>query len=200
MQAYRPRALRALLLPLLVACSHQVVVLEPPDPGPLASARAIPLTVAVRVGSFDRSRLDPRGVLDRFATVLREAALFEGVLYPVPDGVHPLWEIELTGADEAWEPNANFWKSALASALPLALPFVKLESQYRLEIELLLVKNRVLFGTYRGAAQILHRWGPYANKNKLREEGLEAAVARATRTALGAMSEDRARIEQANHH
>ena len=103
-QTYPALFVAALLL-FGSGCAHEVIVLEPSAAGPEAAQiqdppnSPLPLTVSVLPGSFDRCRLHPRGVLDRFAAALREAQLFQGVLFPVPADVRTEWEIEILAAD-----------------------------------------------------------------------------------------------------
>jgi hypothetical protein len=195
-EAYRGLALGALLL--LAGCAREVLLVSP-DAGSLdPPSIPVPLTVSILPGSFEKSRLRPEGVLERFADALRDARLFEGVLYPVPSGVTTRWEIELLAGDEAFEPDSNFWKSALAAALFPTAVFVKLENDYALRLEALLLQDRVVVGSYLGEARIRHRYGPYANRQAADAEGVEVAVSTATRLALGALAADLDRIEQAN--
>ncbi len=183
----------------LVGCAHEVVWLGQPAPEVEAPLVRSPLTVGVVAGEFGASRLEPRGVLDRFASDLRAAALFEGIMYPVPPGVEPTWEIRLTASDRAEEPATNFWWSALASAVPPAALFVTLRSDYTLELEALVVRERALVSTYRAQAAIQNRWQPYANTARAGANGVEVAVGGATREILAALSRDLPRLAEADH-
>jgi hypothetical protein len=184
------------VLASVAGCAHEVQVLEPTDSTLEPSSAPLGLTIAVLPGAFDRSRLQPQGVLERFAEALREARLFQGVLYPVPRGVEARWEIELIASDEVFEPDSNFWKSALASALPPVAIFVKLQNDYALRLEALLLENRTVVGSYAGEARIRHRYGPYANRLEVDADGVEAAVRGAAWAALGRMAQDMPRIRQ----
>jgi hypothetical protein len=195
---------RAALTPVLAAtlafggCAHEVVWLGDPAPELESPLVRSPLTVGVVAGEFSKSRLDPRGVLDRFASDLRSAALFEGIMYPVPPGVEPTWEIRLTASDSAVEPTANLWWSALASAVPPAALFVTLRSEYTLELEALVVRERTLVTTYRAQAAIQNRWQPYANTAEAGANGVQVAVSGATREILAALSRDLPRLAEAD--
>jgi hypothetical protein len=194
-QAYRALLCTA-LLGVGSGCAHEVVLLDPSTEAPGQTSEPLGLTVSVLPGSFDRCRLQPKGVLERFATALREARLFQGVLYPVPRDVRTPWEIEILAADEIWEPNSNLWKAFLATALlPTAL-FVKLENDYTLELELLLLENRTVVGSYRGQARIRHRYGRYANRAVVDAQGVETAVRVATHAALARLEDDLERIRE----
>ncbi len=191
--AYPSLALGALLL--LVGCGHEVILLDPVENEGARSGEPIGITVSVFPGSFERTRLQEKGVLDRFARQLREGRVFQGVLYPVPEGVRTRWEIELVASDGGEEPDSNFWKAAFAAALPPLAWLVTLESAYALRLEALLLQNRVLVGSYVGEAHIRHRYGPYANRGAADREGVEVAVRTASAAVLRELRRDRTRIE-----
>jgi hypothetical protein len=179
------------LAALLAACSHEAVWLGDTQPA-WAPPEAAPagLTMAVVPGSFERSRADAGGIIDRFAGALRDARLFQGVMYPVPAGVEPTWKLRLSGSDSAFEPNSNFWKSALAHALlPLAF-FVTLENDYTLELEALVIKDGALFRSYTGQAVIRNRYQIQAPRQNVDAEGMELAVGGATRAILAQIAGD----------
>ena len=99
-------------------------------PGPAAPAIQIdppaePLAVAVTVreGSFDRSHLSPKGVLVAFVEELDSAHVFTGVRQWSPEA-SPVWELELAASDYG-EPDA-----------------------YALELQAVLLRNRLLVATY----------------------------------------------------
>lgn len=182
------------LLLALTGCSHEVVWLGEASPEVSSVKPKVPLTVAVVLGAFDETRLQGPGVLERFARALRETEIFEGVMFPVPDGAEPSWELQLAGSDSAFEPDSNFWKSAVASALfPLAFA-VRLENDYTLELEALLVHRREVRATYTGSARIRHRYQPYADRVAMNAEGFELAVEGATRAILAAFARDAERL------
>jgi hypothetical protein len=180
------------------ACAHQVIVLEPSVSTPEATQEPydapLPFTVSVLPGSFDRCRLHPRGVLERFAGALREAQFFQGVLFPVPADVRTPWEIEILAADSVYEPDSNFWKAFLATAILPAAFFVKLQNDYTLQLEALLLENRLVVGTYKGEARIRHRYGQYANRTTVNAEGVEVAVRVASEAALSHLRVDLERV------
>ena len=192
--AYSALSLCALFA-LTIGCSHEVLVLGPVE-GPVVPAEPLGLTVSLYPGSFDRTRLQERGVLDRFADEIREQRVFQAVLYPVPSGVSTRWAIELVVSDGGEEPNSNRWKGAIAAALPPIAAFVTLENDYTLRLEALLLKGREVVGSYVGEGHIQHRYSPYANRREMDREGVEAAVRTATRALLRAMRQDRAQIEK----
>jgi len=186
------------LLVLLAGCAHEVIELGAPEPPLVAPAVPLPLTVAVRDGSFERSHLNPSGIMLHFARELREARVFQGVMYPVPPDITPRWEIELAASDGGYEPNSNFYKSALANFLfPLAF-FIWLQNDYTLELEALLLRDRELITSYRSEVTIRHRYQLRADRVQMQAEGLEKLAGRATRQILAAMAADTGRIEEAN--
>jgi hypothetical protein len=174
------------------------VWLEPEPEQIVGPAIPAPLTVGVRGGSFERCQLDERAVVERFAEELRGAQIFQGVMYPVPPDVIPTWELELSASDEASEPDSNFWKSALASALPPAALFVRLQSDYTLRLEALALRDRVLVQSYATEVPIRNRWQAYANTAVAGEAAADAAVRGATRRILDAVARDLARWTTAN--
>jgi hypothetical protein len=193
--AWRTRlAVWPLLLAAIAACAHEVVWQgDEPDAIPVAAEPAA-LTMAVGPGSFEKARLTAAGVTERFARTLRDAGLFQGVMYPVPPGVSPTWEIELTGRDSIHEPDSNFWKAALAAALPPLALVLTLENDYTLELEALVLYERELVVSYRGTAPIRHRYQRYADRRMVDLEGVELAVARATEMILAALARDLERL------
>jgi hypothetical protein len=202
LQTY-PALLVAALVIFSSACAHEVIVLEPAVSAPEAtpaqrpSDSPLPFTVSVLSGSFDRCRrLRERVVLERFAVALREARLFQGVLFPVPADIRPPWEIKILAADSVSEPNSNLWKAFFATLIPPTAFFLKLENDYALELEALLLENRVLVGTYRGEARIRHRYGRYANRTTVNAEGADVVLRTASEAALSHMRADLERIRK----
>ena len=182
------RGALAALLALGTACAHQTLRIGPEPPAIVAPATPAPFTLGIGVASFDRTRLEGDAVAERFVRALRNARLVQAVMYPVPAGADPVWELELTGRDEATEPDSNFWKSALAAGLVPLAPFMTLENDYTLRLEALVLRRRQLVGSYAGEARIQHRYGPYANKAKMGADGFELAVREATRALLADLS------------
>ncbi len=196
-----PRELTILMLLVStwhVACAHEVVRLsgEPPAAPPLAAP--IPLTVAMREGSFARSRVNGDGVTELFARELREARIFQGVMHPVPPGADPRWEIELAGSDSVMEPGSNFWKGAIATMLPPLAFFISFQNDYTLELEALLLDDREIVASYFGKASIRHRYQSYASRVEMELEALEVVVAEATRRILASIARDEATLRKLN--
>ena len=115
-------SLLAVVAALCAGCGHEAIWLGPEPAAVPASEQPAPLTLALRAGGFESSRLEAAGVLERFERALRGSGLFQAIMYPIPAGADPTWEIELSASDSAAEPDSNFWKSALASALPPLAP------------------------------------------------------------------------------
>ncbi len=183
----------------LLACSHEVARLQaaPPSPAPLESP--LPLTVAISLGSFERALLVNGVALTTiYARQLRKSGLFEGVMFPVPLGAEPRWEIELSGWDSAREPNSNFWKGLFATLLPPLAFFVTFQNDYTLQLEALLLDDREIVASYMGEASIRHRYKNYANRVDMNIEALEVTVRDATNQIVGALVRDVRRLEQLN--
>ena len=198
MAATSTARLLATLLVVFSGCAHEVVHLDenqlPIEPLPVP----IGLTVAVVAGSFDRSRINPAGVSEVFARELEEARLFQGVMFPVPPGADPTWELELAGSDRAFEPGSNRWKSFLVTLLPPLGFVIWLENDYTLELQALLLKNRELIRSYTATASIRHRYQYSANRMKMEVAGVETVVGGATRSILDAIARDAVRLERLN--
>lgn len=177
---------------MLVAtgCSHEILWVGDEPSAVHGPDTPVGMTVAVGARAFDNTRLRGSAVVERFARTLRDAALFQGVMYPIPAGVSPTWEIELIGEDATEEPDSNFWKAALATAIPLAAPFVTLEEDYVLRLEALVLRDRHVIATYAGEAHVQKRYGIYADKRALDADGLERAVGGASRALLSALAAD----------
>ncbi len=190
--------LLAVIAALSAGCGHQAIWLGSAPAAVPTSEHPAPLTVALRAGGFERSRLEAAGVLERFESALRGSGLFQAIMYPIPAGADPTWEIELSASDSAAEPDSNFWKSALASALPPLAAFVTLENDYTLRLEALLVRDRVLVKSYVGEAPIRNLYGPYANRAQVSLEGIELAVGGASRLILAAIAADLDDLLEAN--
>jgi hypothetical protein len=194
------RPLARVLLLAFAGCSHQVAWLGD-APGDVPELELpVPLTVAVVLGSFDESRLEGAGVVERFARALRDAEMFQGVMFPVPAGAAPTWELQLAGNDSAVEPDSNFWKGALAAALfPLAFA-VHLENDYTLELEALLLRRREVLASYTATARIRHSYQYYANRIEMSAAGFELAVTGASREILAALARDAERLRREAGH
>jgi hypothetical protein len=177
-------------------CAGRVDWLGAPPP-PLAVPPAQPLsfTVAVVSRAYEATRIDEKGVLDRFAAALRGSDLFLNVMYPIPPGVDPEWELQLITRDSASEPNSNIWRSALVSFFFPTAWLIDLESEYTLDFEVLLVRNQTVVGTYRSKGHIKYVYQAYANKPQLEKTGVETIVARTTGDVIAALTADASRIE-----
>ena len=191
-----PRFGAVLAIILWTGCAHEVVRLNPEMLRVETPAAPIPLTVAVVSGSFDKTRLHPQGIVEYFVRELRAAKLFEGVLYPIPPGENPIWQIELAGSDSAVEPNSNFWRSALVTALPPLAAVFSLQNDYTLNLEALLLQRRKLVRDYQARATIRHRYQYYADRTKMEAEGVEVVVGAATSKILNAIAQDTPRLEK----
>jgi len=180
---------------LTSGCTGQVLWLGDPAP-PLSAPPLEPLgiTVAVGVRSFEATRIAEQGVIDRFAAGVRAADLFVGVMYPIPPGADPAWELQLIARDSASEPNSNLWRSALVSFFFPAAWFVSLESEYVLDLEVLLVRRKQVIGTYTTRGHIKYVYQAYANRPQLEQTGVETIVSRATENLLAALTADASRI------
>jgi len=133
MMVFRKLAVLLSVLAWLVACAPGSAGPRRAAPAPLPPtentpiqitppARPVERDVTVREGSFVRSHLTPRGVVENFAEVLGTAKVFRSVLSTAPTGKG--WEIELAGSDYG-EPDA-----------------------YTLELEALLLRDRTILATY----------------------------------------------------
>ena len=183
------------LLGPLTGCAGQVVWLGDPEP-PLNPPPAEPLgfTVAVGVRSYEATRLEEKGVLDRFAASVRASNLFLSVMYPIPEGFDPEWELQLIARDAASEPNSNIWRSALVSFFFPAAFVVDLESEYTFDVQALLVRRHEVIGTYTSKGHIKYVYQAYANRPQLEQTGVETIVRRTTDSLLAALAADAGRI------
>ncbi len=182
----------------LLACSHEVVRLQDAPSIPAPPESPLPMTVAVSLGSFERALLvNGVALTTLYARQLRESGLFEGVMFPVPVGAEPRWELELSGWDSASEPNSNFWKGLLATLPPLAL-FIRFQNDYTLQLEALLLDDREIIASYMGEASIRHRYKKYANRVDMNIEALEVTVRDAAGRIVEALVRDLPRLEELN--
>ena len=176
------------VLLVVSACSHQTLLLGPEPASVVAPSTRAPLSLGSGVAWCDRTRRMGDVVAERFAREVRDSGLVQGVMYPVPAGADPLWELELVGHDSAHEPDSNFWKAALAAGLVALAPFISLENDDTLRREALVLRRRKLVGSYTGEARIQHRYGLYANKHEMSADGFELAVREATRALLAELA------------
>jgi hypothetical protein len=186
----RARALLLLGLLLHSACAYEIVPLDETPPGPPPRVDPLPFTVAVGVQSFEITQIKQEGFLQDFVGRLKEAKIFEGVIYPVPKDFTTLWEVKLLARERASEPNSNLWKSALANAvLPLAF-FIYMESEYQFELEMLLTRKREVVATYPVSGHIRYRYQRGTDRRKLDLEGIQTIVDRTSRQLLAKLAAD----------
>ena len=188
------------ILPCLVAaCAHEVVWLGS-DAGPpvLPPVQRIPVTLAITMQSFEAQRIDEAAVIDRFAKQIAETELFQAVMYPIPPGVSPRWELRLLVKDSAAEPDANYWRAAIANFLLPAAFFIYMESEYTLEIEALLTQRGELVATYRSTGPIRYRYQDNADLFAMEREGLELIFERTSAEIIDALVRDAELIERAD--
>jgi hypothetical protein len=180
----------------LCGCSHEVLWTGEPQPELVAPEQPIPLTVAVQLRTFEAKHLDARALTTRFAERLRASELFQAVMYPVPPGKRPQWELELLVKDARHDPNANFWKGALVGAVfPLAA-VVHMEEDYTLEVEALLTRRAEIVASYNARGTIRERYQYYADENQRRLAALETVVDGVTRQLLAQIAADAGHIER----
>ncbi len=183
----------------LLACSHEIVRLQDAPPTPAPPESPLPMTVAISLGSFERALLvNGVALTTLYARQLRKSGLFEGVMFPVPLGAEPRWEIELSGWDSASEPNSNFWKGLFATLLPPLALFITFQNDYTLQLEALLLDDREIVASYLGEASIRHRYKNYANRVDMNIEAVEITVQDATSRIVEALVRDVRRLEQLN--
>jgi hypothetical protein len=190
------RARAALLLALLLhtACAYQVVPLDETPTGTPPRIEPLPFTVALGISSFEVKQIKEEGFLQDFVGRLKDARIFEGVIFPVPEGFTTLWEVKLLARERASEPNSNLWKSALANALfPLAF-FIYLESEYEFELEALLTRKREVIASYPVVGHIRYRYQRNTDRRKLDLEGIQTIVDRTSRQLLAKIVADAERI------
>jgi len=187
------RGLTLLGLCVALGCAHDVIWLGDEPPPYIPPEQPIGFTVAFGVQSFEAKRLLEPGFVDRFATALREAELFAGVIHPIPPGFEPMWELKLLVRDELYDPDINFWKSAFAS---LAFPFrflVHMEEDYTVYVEALITRRGEVVGSYSAKAPVRHRFQTYSPQKEL--EAAELIIQRASAQVLAEIAADAARLD-----
>ncbi len=183
----------------LLACSHELVRLQGAPSIPTPPESPLPMTVAIALGSFERALLvNGVALTTLYARQLRESGLFEGVMFPVPAGAEPRWELELSGWDSAREPSSNFWKGFFATVLPPLALFLTFQNDYTLQLEALLLDDREIVASYMGEASIRHRYKNYANRVDMNIEALEVTVRDAAGRIVEALVRDLPRLEELN--
>jgi hypothetical protein len=178
------RRIALLFLIPLAGCASQVQLLSGETSAVAAPAAPLPMTVAIGVRAFEATGIKERGLSDRFASALRDAKLFQAVMYPIPAGANPRWELQLLVRDSATEPNSNFWKSAVASAFLPAAFVIWLESEYMLSMEVLFLQRSEILASYTAESQVRYRWQLNANKLELAAEGAESVIQHTVRQIL----------------
>ncbi len=156
------------------------------------------MTVAVSVRSFEARGLSERGLSDRFAGELRAGRFFQGVMHPVPIGADPVWEIQLLVQDSLSGSDENFWKEFWANLFPPAAFFIWMETEYTLELEALLVKNREVVRSYASEGRIRNRYQARVDERALMRDGLELVVRNTVRSTLHALEQDLGTIARLN--
>ncbi len=163
-------------------------------PSLIPPATPVALTLAVDVQAFEAKRLVEQTFMDRFAQALRDAQLFVGIIYPIPDGFDPRWELRLSVRDELYDPNSNFWKAFLANAfLPFRFVFYQQED-YTLYVEARITRKDDVVGSYSSKASVRHLFQTYDPRKEL--AAAELLVNRTTAELLAALSRDAARIDE----
>ncbi len=152
------------------------------------------MTVALGLRAFEGNALDGDAILEHFVAELKGERLFQGVMYPIPPGADPVWELQLLGRGHDLEPNSNFWKAFFASALfPLAFVF-HMRNDYTLELQAILVRNQEIVRTYTTESSVQYSYQINANQTLMRVEGAEILVGNAIRDLLAQIRKDRAAI------
>jgi hypothetical protein len=194
-----PRALLSCALILLAcsaaSCAYEVTWLGE-EPKPFTAPRP-PLgwTIAVSVQSFDAKYVLEPGVTQRFVKELRGAQLFQSVLYPIPAGLDPVWEMRLLVRETFVDPASNFWKAVL-NGIIFPLRFVLYSNEeYTLDIEALVTRRDELIGTYTAHAPIRYRYQAYAPEQEREAQGVELILNRATQQIFRAIAIDAARLD-----
>jgi hypothetical protein len=179
----------------VASCAYQVNWLGD-EPKPFAAPNP-PLgwTIAVGVQSFNAKYVLEPGVTQRFVKELRGARLFESVLYPIPDGLDPVWEMRLLVRETFVDPSSNFWKAVLNGIFPPARFFVYAQEEYTLDIEALVTRRDVVIGTYSARGPIQYRYQSYAPEQKREAEGVELILARTSQEIFRQIAADASRLD-----
>ncbi len=160
----------------------------------VAPEQPIPLTIAVELRAFEAKGLDGRALTTRFAEQLRRSELFQAVMYPIPPGERPLWELELLVKDTRHDPDSNFWKGALVGALFPFAAVVHMEEDYTLEMEALLTRRAEIVRSYAAQGTIHERYQYYSDERERRLLALETVVDGVIRQLLALIAADAANI------
>ncbi len=197
-----PRGRRALLSAVLIvlacaatSCAYEVAWLGD-EPKPFA-APIPPLgwTVGVGVQSFEAKYALEPGVTERFVKELRGARLFESVLYPIPAGFDPVWELRLLVRETFVDPSSNFWKAVLNGIFFPARFFVYSDEEYALDVEAILTRRDQVVGTYAARGPIRYRYQAYSDELKREAEGVDLILARTTQEIFRQIAADASRLD-----
>ena len=188
----------ALCAAIATGCAHEVVWLGD-EPAPVAQPDVpVDLTVAVVPRSFEAEGLTERGFVERFVQELRQAGLFQGVMFPVPGGARPMWELQLLVRDELVPSPGNFWREFWANVISPAGFFIWLETTYALEFEALLTRNGEIVRSYQTRGEILNRYQTRADQVALQRDALELVVGHTVAETLARMHADLGEIRALN--
>lgn len=153
----------------IAGCAPLPPEIESPSIQIVAPSEPLAVTVAVREGSFDRSRLSPRGVLLAFLQELDSARVFARVLDRQPADADPVWELEMAASDYGEE------------------------DAYTLELQVLLLRRRELIATY-WAKESLRQEAGTGRQLALGPEQLAELAQRAIRELVRQLAADTERL------
>jgi hypothetical protein len=188
-------ALAVLYLLGAASCAYEVTWLGE-EPRPFA-APTPPLgwTIAVGVQSFEAKYVLEPGVTERFVKELRGAQLFQSVLYPVPAGLDPVWEMRLLVRETFVDPSSNFWKAVLNGIFFPARFVVYSNEEYGLDIEAIVTRRDEVIGTYAARGPIRYRYQAYSPELKREAEGVDLILRNTTQAIFRQIAADAARLD-----
>ena len=165
------------------------------EPRPFA-APSPPLgwTIAVGVQSFEAKYVLEPGVTERFVKELRAARLFESVLYPIPPGLDPTWEMRLLVRETFADPSSNFWKAVLNGIFFPARFVVYSDEEYTLDVEVILTRRDAVVGTYAAHGPVRYRYQAYSDELKREAEGVDLILTRTTQEIFRQIAADAERL------
>ena len=193
------RAHLALALMVLVcasaSCAYEVAWLGA-EPKPfVAPSPPLGWTIAVGVQSFEAKYVLEAGVAERFVKELRGARLFQSVLYPIPDGLDPVWEMRLLVRESFVDPPSNFWKAVLNGIFFPARFIVYSDEEYTLDVEAILTRRDEVIGTYSARGPIRYRYQAYAPELEREAKGVDLILTRTTGEIFRQIAADAARLD-----
>lgn len=153
----------------IAGCAPLPPEVESPSIQIVAPSRPLAVTVAVREGSFDRSHLSPRGVLLAFLEELDSARVFARVLDRQPADADSVWELEMAASDYGEE------------------------DAYTLELQVVLLRRRVLIATYWAKESLRQETGT-GRQLSLGPEQLAELAQRAIRELVRQLAADAERL------